>query len=283
MKPKESLNKCHGRHTGDNRYPVNNCFNWVSAFAGTTARRATRLIQRLPNTAQFSLITGKVVLALGIFIAPLVTAAPRFPAPPDATVGMLGDAMVVNGIPMHIRQFVSNKSVHDVLEYYRQYWPAGTEEKPGYTETDILTPWKIITRVEDGYLMTVQVTEQGDSGSHGLLGMSKLPNLENELPTLGRDFPKMRGSTVFNDITSKDIGKQGRTIQLSNTYSVESNANYYRDHYTNKGWIVDMDQTFSGGDSHAQRFSQGNINVIITINKSKNGSVIVAQTEKQGW
>lgn len=211
-----------------------------------------------------------------------VWAAPKFPAPPDSTVGMLGESMVVNGIPMHIRQFVSRKSVHDVLEYYRQYWPKGTEEKPGYTETDILTPWNIITRVEDGYLMTLQVTEQGDRGSHGLLGMSKLPNLERDLPVLGKDFPKMRGSTVFNDIHSKDIGKQGRTLQLSNQFSVETNANYYRDHYTNQGWSVDMDKGFSNGNSYAQRFSNGNRSVTITINKGKNGSVIVAQTEAAG-
>jgi hypothetical protein len=223
-----------------------------------------------------------LLLAGLCLMPPAVRAAPKFPAPPDSTVGKLGETMIVNGIPMHIRQFVSRKSVHEVLEYYRQYWPKGTEEKPGYTETDILTPWKIITRVEDGYLMTVQVSEQGESGSHGLLGMSKLPNPDRELPVLGQDFPKMRGSTVFNDIQSKDIGKQGRTLQLSNQFSVESNANFYRDHYTNQGWAVDMDKGFSNGNSHAQRFSNGSKSVTITINKGKNGSVIVAQTETAG-
>ena len=212
-----------------------------------------------------------------------VMAAPRFPSPPDSTVGKLAESMIVNGLPMQIRQFTSNNSVNQILDYYRQYWPKGTEEKPGYTETDILTPWIIITRVEDGYLMTVQVTENGDRGSRGLLGMSKLPDPEQELPTLGEQFPKMRGSTVFNDIHSKDIGKQGRTIQLSNKYSVQSNANFYRDHYTNQGWVVSMDESFTGGNSYAQRFSNGNKNVIITINKGKHGSIIVAQTEKVGW
>ena len=228
--------------------------------------------------------TAWLILSLTLLLQVTgVSAAPKFPAPPDATVGMFGDAMVINGIPMQIRQFVSRNSVHDVLEFYRQYWPKGTEEKPGYTETDVLEPWQIITRVEDGYLMTVQVMENGDSGSSGLLGMSRLPNPEKALPTLGKDFPKMRGSTVFNDIENKDIGKRGRTLQLSNTFSVESNANFYRDHFTNQGWIVDMDKGFSGGNAYAQRFSQGDTNVIITINKSKHGSVIVAQTETQGW
>ncbi len=210
-------------------------------------------------------------------------AAPRFPPPPDATVGMLGESMVVNGLPINIRQFRSKKSVHDVLEFYRQYWPKGTEERPGYTETDILEPWQIITRVEDGYLMTVQVTEQGEDGSQGLLGISKLPNPEKALPKPGKNFPKLNGSTVFNDIESRDIGKRGRTVQLHNTYSVETNANFYRNHFSNQGWIVDMDKGFSGGNSYAQRFSQGDKNVIITINKAKHGSVVVAQTEQDTW
>lgn len=228
------------------------------------------------HISRFLLLTGLCIMLPGAW------AAPKFPAPPDATIGMPGDAMVVNGFPMHIRQFNSKKSVDEVLEYYRHYWPKGTEEKPGFTETDVLTPWKIITRVEEGYLMTVQVTEQGDQGSTGLLGMSKLPNPDKDLPELGKDFPKMRGSTVFNDIQSKDIGKQGRSLQLMNSFSVESNANYYRDHFTNQGWAVQMDKGFSGGNSYAQRFSNGNQNVIITINKGKSGSVIVAQTEKTG-
>lgn len=227
-------------------------------------------------------LAGLLLLATLSLIHTGALAAPNFPAPPDATVGKLGEALVINGIAMHARQFVSKKSVHEVLEFYRHHWPKGTAKKPGYTETDALTPWKIITRVEDGYLMTVQVAEQGDSGSHGLLGMSKLPNPDQELPVLGQEFPKMRGSTVFNDIHSKDLGKQGRTIQLSNKYSAATNAGFYRDHYTNRGWVVDMDKSLSGGNSYAQRFSNGNNSVIITINKGKNGSVIVAQTEKLG-
>jgi len=234
------------------------------------------------NRINHCLYSGIVILFVSYsFVAP-AQAAPKFPPPPDATIGLIGDGMVVNGIPLHVRQFKSKQSVEGVLEFYRQFWPKGTEKEPGYTETDVLTPWKIITRVEDDYLMTVQVTADGDRGSTGLLGLSKLPDMEN-LPVLGEGFPKMRGSTVFNDIESRDIGKKGRTLQISNHFSVQSNANFYRDHFVNNGWVMDMDKTISGGNTHTQRFSNGDKNVIIVINKAKNGSVIVAQTENQGW
>jgi hypothetical protein len=218
------------------------------------------------------------ILFVSMIWSGTLLADPKFPPPPDSTIGKLGESMIVNGIAMDIRQFVSNRSVEQVLEFYRQYWPAGTEEKPGYTETDILEPWNIITRVEDGYLMTVQVTSSNGRGSSGLLGMSRLPDPE-KLPELGKGFPKMRGSHVLNDVMTEDIGKHGRTLQMTNQASVENNTNFYRNHYVNQGWGIDLDQAISGGDTHSLRFSQGKKNVNIVIHRSENGVVIVAQTE----
>ena len=222
----------------------------------------------------FYLIIGLLIYSNGAF------AAPKLPPPPDATIGRPGDAIVINGIAMDIRQFVSKKrSVEEVLQFYRDFWPQGTEEKPGYTETDALEPWKIITRVESGYLMTVQVTEDGDRGSRGLLAVSRLPDPEN-LPKLGKGFPKLSGSYVSNDIQSRDIGKDGRTLQMMNKYSVERNANFYRNHYENQGWGIEMDLAISGGNTHSLRFRNGKKNVTIVIHKSNKGSIIVAQTEE---
>ena len=126
--------------------------------------------------------------------------------------------------------------------------------------------------------MTVQVTEEGDRGSSGLLAMSRLPDPDN-LPKLGEGFPKLSGSNVVNDISSRDIGKDGRTLQMINRYSVERNAIFYRNHFENQGWGMDMDQTISGGDTHNLRFSKGVKSVTIIIHKSDNGSVVIAQTE----
>ena len=207
-----------------------------------------------------------------------VLAAPKFPPPPGSKIGLIAESMVVNGIELNVRQFNSKRSVEEVLEFYREFWPKGTEEKPGYTETDALEPWQIITRVEEGYLMTVQVTAAGQKGSSGLLGISKLPDPEN-LPTLGKKIPKMSGSKVFNDIKTKDIGKNSRTVALINDFTVENNANFYRNYYTSNGYGLDLDQVVSGGDSHAQRFSQRGDVVTIVISKAAEGTVVVTQTE----
>jgi len=206
------------------------------------------------------------------------SAAPKFPPPPGSKIGLITDSMVFNGVEMSVRQFNSKRSVEEVLEFYREFWPKGTEKQPGYTETDALEPWQLITRVEEGYLMTVQVTAAGRKGSTGLLGMSKLPDPEN-LPKLGNNIPKMSGSQVFNDIKTKDPGKNGRTVALLNDFTVENNANFYRDYYTGHGYGLDLDKSVSGGDSHAQRFSQRGKVVTIVINKTAEGTAVVTQTE----
>ena len=208
----------------------------------------------------------------------IVFAAPKFPPPPGSKIGLIAESMVFNGVEMDVRQFNSKRSVEEVLEFYREFWPKGTEKQPGYTETDALEPWQLITRVEDGYLMTVQVTAAGRRGSTGLLGMSKLPNPE-KLPKLGKNIPKMSGSRVFNDIKTQDIGKDGRTVALLNDFTVENNANFYRDYYSGHGFGLDMDKTVSGGDSHELRFSKRGQVVTIVINKTAEGTVVVIQTE----
>ena len=234
-------------------------------------------LKSINNRLAFNLIALMSLPCLVVWSG-LVLAAPKFPPPPGSKIGLITESMVFNGVEMNVRQFNSKRSVEEVLEFYREFWPKGTEKEPGFTETDALEPWQLITRVEEGYLMTVQVTAAGRKGSTGLLGMSKLPDPEN-LPKLGNKIPKMSGSRVFNDIKTRDPGKNGRTVALLNDFTVENNANFYRDYYTGHGYGLDLDKSVSGGDSHAQRYSQRGKVVTIVINKTAEGTVVVAQTE----
>jgi hypothetical protein len=234
-------------------------------------------LKSINNRLAFNLIALMSLPCL-VMWSGLVLAAPKFPPPPGSKIGLITESMVFNGVEMNVRQFNSKRSVEEVLEFYREFWPKGTEKEPGFTETDALEPWQLITRVEEGYLMTVQVTAAGRKGSTGLLGMSKLPDPEN-LPKLGNKIPKMSGSRVFNDIKTRDPGKNGRTVALLNDFTVENNANFYRDYYTGHGYGLDLDKSVSGGDSHAQRYSQRGKVVTIVINKTADGTAVVAQTE----
>jgi len=193
--------------------------------------------------------------------------------------------MVFNGIPMDVQMFETPLTVPEVIEFYGHHWPTGTEKQPGYVVSEAFKPWTLITRAEDGYLMTVQVTSTG-AGSRGFLARSRLDGaLEAE--TVGDGFPVMHGTSPMNDVRTRDGGKDGRTLAFVNDRTPESNAEYYRTWFMSRGWTQDMDKS-PGEKGHVLSFRSGNKSVNIVINgRDEDGrTYIVAQTtnfDEQPW
>jgi len=99
---------------------------------------------------------------------------PEFPAPPKARVSWIGQDVAVNGIGMAVRQFNTRSPIDKVTDFYRNEWREGEDDGPGYTETTAMSPWYLMTRVEEGYLMTAQYMTADDGGTWGYLAISKL-------------------------------------------------------------------------------------------------------------
>lgn len=215
------------------------------------------------------------VLLLAAVSVSVAAGTPKLPPPPKSSVGLLGEEMVFNGIAMDVRQFQTPLPLQEVVQFYREYWPAGTRKEPGYVITEVMKPWKIMTRSEGGYLMTVQVKPEG-SGSTGFLAMSKLPDPDQE-PELGEGFPTMHGTSPLNDLRTKDIGKDGRTMAFTNDRTAEANADYYRNWFQARGWTQDMDKA-PGTRAYVLSFRNGDKSVNIVINGRSGRTYIVAQT-----
>ncbi len=184
----------------------------------------------------------------------VVAGKPKLPPPPNATVEWVGKDMEVNGLPTAIRAFHTRESIEDVVRFYRREWQRPVERgKPGYMETIDAYPWYIISRVEDDYLLTVQVqVKQNDkSGSWGYLSISPLVDPKNDPPELGKNIPKMRGSHVLSEHTSKDPGKNARTLIITNEHSVPSNVTFYRNYYNGKGWTKETDRALGTDKVHS--------------------------------
>lgn len=202
------------------------------------------------------------------------TAAPDLPAPPDSRVTTVTTGAALNGIQTTVRRFLSEKSLDGVLRYYRQLWRRPHDEVPGHLENRF-GPWRIITRIEDEYLLSVQVRSTGDDRSRGNLAVSRISG--EGVRAAGRSrFPMMHGSTVINDLPSDDAGKRGRTLLLANDFSVSANADYYTQHYRDRGWEIALD---AGGDRANTRvldFQRTGAEVTVTIHGAKKGSAVVA-------
>ena len=214
-----------------------------------------------------------VNLALSV----LVFATPKFPAPPEASVEWVSRNIEVNGIRSDIRSFNTLKSVNNVINFYSKEWDEPVDkEMPGFLiESEAMAPWTVISRIEDGYILTVQTMETDRGEAWGYLAMSPLP--PKGIPTeLGLDIPKMHDSHVVQEIKHDDPGKNGQTIILANSHSVVSNINYYRNYYLGKGWSEESDYELAPGKMHSLAFktNREHINIML-MGDSKETRIVI--------
>ncbi len=190
----------------------------------------------------------------------------------------VGKNLEVNGIKSAVRSFHTRKSIEKVVEFYRREWKRPVaKDMPGFMETIDAAPWYIISRVEDGYLLTVQVQvkKNDKSGSWGYLSMSPLPGKNNSISELGKGTPKMSGSHVLSEMKSNDPGKKARTMIISNSHSVSSNVTFYRNHYQSKGWTVETDRDLGQGKVHTLVFKTRSNRITMMLMKDKEATRIV--------
>lgn len=157
---------------------------------------------------------------------------PRFPEP-QAKLQWVAPYMIYNGVPMSVKRFDSEQRPADILAFYRRAWSGG----PGGTAPveNTVGPWQTIAVVRGTCFFTVQVQASGNSGSTGLLSATQAPDKVRVVDS-GKALPMMSGSTIINDIEHRDDGKAARTLLLRNSFSAESNADFYRQALADQGW-----------------------------------------------
>ena len=230
---------------------------------------------------------AQALVVLGLFLSCLCSVAharpPEFPPPPGASVEWVGKNIELNGIKSSIRAFHSDKSIEDVVKFYRKEWRRPAEKDlPGYIENIDAAPWYIISRIEDDYLLTVQVqVKQTDqSASWGYLSTSPLPEGGGKSAGYGAAVPKIAGSHVISEMKSDDPGKKANTVIISNNNSVRSNADFYRQHYQSKGWVKETDRSLGRDQSHSLVFKNRRNRVTIMVMKDKHFTRVVVNSVK---
>jgi hypothetical protein len=217
-----------------------------------------------------------MVLALLCVTGVLWAAQQKFPVPPGATLVAVEDQLNYEGITLQVRKFDIEMSMEEVLNFYRQTWQGE------FVENDI-PPWKMISTKQGDRFYTVQIQPTGPGACWGYLGVSDLPKVLEQGKTLGgnkRFFPMMNGSQIVNDMDHHDIGKKGRTLLITNHFSVTSNAEYYRGFYTDKGWSKVVDVSGEPGKNHVLMFQQGSQQVSLTIDKVEQKTNIIVNDVK---
>lgn len=238
------------------------------------------------NKFNIKLPDGLIFFSLLVFISAsqnVIAGKPDFPPPPKAAVEWVSQNIQVNGIRQSIRAFHTEESIEDVVRFYRKEWKKPIEkDKPGYMESIDAYPWYVISRIEEGYLMTVQVqvNQNDETSSWGYLSMSVLPKSTDKSPEFAKTIPKIPGSIVMNELKSNDPGKKATTVIITNTHSVRNNADFYRGHFLNKGWTMETDKGLGNQEAHSLVFKTKSNRVTIMLLADKDYTRVVVNSVK---
>lgn len=214
----------------------------------------------------FSVMTLAVTAAAGV---------PIIPVPPDSSVKTVSKTLNLDGLPLIVQQFESNLSPSKILSFYQKKWARPLEGHPGYLK-DKNESWEVISRLEKGYLLTVQVRARGRKKSWGYLAVGNMGEYLFE-PSPDREvFPAMRGSNVLNSTLSDDPGFSGQTLVIQNDFSANSNANFYKNHFTQKGWSLDQDLASDRNTRRLLRLTNAGQEISLIIHEQKGTTQIVA-------
>lgn len=198
---------------------------------------------------------------------------PRFPEP-KAHLEWVAPYMLYNGVPMSVKRFDSDLAPEDILEFYRRAWKEG-RGGPAAIENAV-GPWQTISVAREKCFFTVQVQASG-KGSTGLLSATRAPEKVRVIDS-DKALPMMSGSTVINDIEHHDRGKSARTLLLSNSFSAESNADFYRRSLGDQGWtaISSYQMTTAKGPGITIVLKRGLEEASLVITRSGNTTMVLA-------
>jgi len=225
------------------------------------------------------------VLALGIAVGtgspawaqqPEVN-CPEFPAPQAVHLEWIAPNLRYSGIPMQIKELVTEQSPQQVIDFYKLKWGG---QPPYYHEFDV-GEWKAIATLRQRCFYTVQVKSDG-GGARALLGVSARWDA-GQSRQAGAGFPALSGSRVVNDIDHFDDGKTGRTLLIMNSHSPDANADYYRRALKADGWVAIADRAVPGarGMSRVLVLKYGHYETNLTITPAATGSsVLVTQVDR---
>lgn len=203
---------------------------------------------------------------------------PDFPEP-KAKVQWVAPYMIFNGVPMSVKRFDSEQKPADILAFYRTVWAAAGNAAPVENQ---VAAWQTIGVARGKCFFSVQVQPAGKNGSTGLLSATQTSDTTRVI-SADKVLPMMTGSSIINDIEHRDDGKNARTILLSNSFSPESNADFYRQNMANQGWkIVSSYQitTSKGpGITIVMKRQLAETNIVIT-RQGKNTVVLANMADK---
>jgi len=192
--------------------------------------------------------------------------------PENSNVSIIGDALYIQGKEVAIWQLKTKQSVDQIAQYYKDEWEE-TADKFNLTK---INQDVIINRAFNGVLYTAQLTKSY-KGCIGIISRSKEPsNKIKRIVQKTQKVSKPAGTTTLSEIISKDGAKYSTTLVMENHLSINSNLQYYFNHYQERGWVIN--QTYankSGSEGHILA-KKGPAELNVTFQKKRGKTFLTA-------
>lgn len=176
---------------------------------------------------------------------------PDLVLPENTHAVVVADRIDINRLPTRIWRISSARRPDQFLAFYRQHWTTPPQkDAPPFIE-NTAGPWRIISRAEKGFLITVQVDKTDATRSEGMFSVAQLDGAMVEKAMTGKlpEYPRMSGSKVLQELNNHDAGKNALTVVLENAHSPASNRDYYKKYYESRGWVEIKTRAQSSGST----------------------------------
>lgn len=196
----------------------------------------------------------------------ITPSAEWFPEFLQATI--VSENMNTNGIDMAVWEIRSNKTTEETINYYRNLWKHHKTFMRYNT-----TQWQVIGFVVDQSFISVQLLPN-QLDSFGFLSISTYPNRPVQLSTAREELPP--GTEIISETNAVDGPHKSRTIGFTNNSPLETNAAFFRNHFSQRGWIEDSVPINKAGNI-TLLFRKGPDNTTISLSKqaTKTGGVAI--------
>ncbi|RMH93821.1 hypothetical protein EBB59_04025 [Lysobacter pythonis] len=175
--------------------------------------------------------------------------------------------MVYNGLNMRASRFVVDGRVEAVETFYRKIWN-------GRVVRNTLGHKTILGHATRNHFITIELTGKGGAtqGQIGIMEMGK------PVGTPGKDFAKLPGTRVFEDIIHLDTPQRSRSLRMHNRNSPYQNERFYTRELTARGYAREANSMTCQANSTMciSYFIKGDGRIVVNLNKQSDGTSIVA-------
>lgn len=182
----------------------------------------------------------------------LPQAALACPATLPAGLGSepVGETLVVNGLPMTIRQVTAKESPAAVLDRVEQAW----KDEKYDVKRQRAGEWDIVAAGSEACLATLQLIAR--QGSFGYFGVGQPAREQPWLPKrLSVTLPG--GIELNSTVSSTDSGRRGTTVSFSTRRTVDDIDAYFQRHLGATGWQAVSSHELRGDSRKRARIVSG--------------------------